>query len=681
MEQKNKRISSFFLAIGVCIILLLFCALNLGIYSVRELKAIVAQQFNNQQLILARQAAGEIENSFKAIIEELFILKDFSSQLNKKLLQSIYYRIYKFGVRGLFIVKNKKVTYKIGSKQNFNIFSFNLNNSDIKTIINKSGVYILESLEDCYIVIFVNPYILVKKHVNKIRSGKTGYAWVIDENGYFIYHPFKDFIGQNIFKARQKKAPYFYFTEINEIQRKDMLRGKEGTGEYTSLWHKNLKGYIKKFVAYTPIHIPYSSHFWSIAVCAPVKEVSAVIQRLYLKQLIIQGSLVLVLIGVGILGLSLERRFNQTLKQEVERKTKALKKSEEKYRLLIESADDLILTIDLNGNITSCNKATLIFFKKDFSQIYNNKFYLIMQWEKDNFLQYLKEIQSTGQSILKEHFIKLNDKSICLNTKLMPLYLDNKLKEVICIARDVTKEKNMQKYLSNAEKMASLGVLVAGVAHEINNPLGIIVGFSELILENVSSETQIYNDVKLILKHALHCKSIVQNLLNFARPVGELTETININQIIKEVINVIKRTLKMHNIIFKCNFTDDIPLIFGNRRQLQQVFLNLIINAMDAMPGGGKLTITTKINSGKWVEIQIQDTGCGIKKKHLEKIFDPFFTTKPEGKGTGLGLSITYSIINNHNGYIYCKSEENKGTIFKIELPFKKEEGSCQVKS
>jgi len=365
----------------------------------------------------------------------------------------------------------------------------------------------------------------------------------------------------------------------------------------------------------------------------------------------------------------MEKRFRTALEEEVARKTDFLRKSEERYRLLIESADDLILTLNQSGNIISLNQATADFFKKKPEEIIGQRFDVIMQWPIDTLAACLIKLSVLKRSIVKEHLINLGGKKHWLNTKLMSLRLEGEVKEILCIAREVTQEKLLQEQLSNTEKMASLGTLAAGVAHEINNPLGIIIGFGELLLENTPKDSQAYQDIKLILKHALHCKSIVQNLLNFARPTEDLSKAIDINEVIKEVINVVRHTLEINNIPIKTKLAKSLPLARGNKKQLQQVFLNLIINAMDAMPDGGELSITTRLNKHQAIEVLFQDTGCGIKEQNLGKIFDPFFTTKPEGKGTGLGLFISYSIISKHNGRIRCESEENKGATFIIDLP------------
>ncbi len=669
LSKKTFLTTTFF------VIFILLGSFVLGFRSSQELKKVVTQQFNHQQLILARQAAQEIEGSFNALIEELITLKRLYSTagiFSTRLLQAIFQRIQKFGAKGIFIVDNKgKIIYQEGIP--FPHVSFPIkscfSHEEISVLFKRPWIYISTSLGKNSIVFLIDSLLLVKKHVEKIRSGETGYAWIIDDTGYFVYHPIKAFIGQNAFKARRERAPYFYFKKINEIQRQEMLQGKEGTGEYISLWHRNLKGHIKKVVAYTPIHLPYTQHIWSVAVCAPEGEVSRVVHYLYLKQFIIQGSLIFALIWLGIILFSLESRFRKRLEEEVAKKTEVLKKQEERYRLLIESADDLILTLDQFGQILSFNQATLTFFERRPEEIRGQRFDVLMQWPKETLSAYLKRLSNEKGSIIKEHLIKIENKKCWLNTKLMPLRLEGKVREILCITREVTQEKLLQEQLSNTEKLASLGTLAAGVAHEINNPLGIIIGFGELLLENTPKESQAYQDIKTILKHAFNCKKIVENLLNFARPTQETRETTMVNEAITEIITVMSHFLKIHNIKLKTTLAEHLPPVRGNKKELQQVFLNLIINAIDAMPEGGELFISTVLDEDQSIKVIFQDTGCGIKKKHLGKIFDPFFTTKPQGKGTGLGLSVSYSIVTKYNGQIWCESEEEKGTTFIIKLP------------
>jgi signal transduction histidine kinase len=259
-----------------------------------------------------------------------------------------------------------------------------------------------------------------------------------------------------------------------------------------------------------------------------------------------------------------------------------------------------------------------------------------------------------------------------------------RVESVLCIARDITTEKNLERQLINTEKLASLGTLAAGVAHEINNPLGVILGFTDLLVRKTAKDSQAYEDLKTIERQGIHCKQIVENLLRFARFGEGNAASCNVNDAIREVVNIVRHTLEMESIDLNMDLDDTIPVVRGDSRELQQVFLNLINNACAAMKKGGTLTIHSEfLQEENKAMILIQDTGHGIKKKYIDRIFEPFFTTKPEGEGTGLGLSVTYGIISKYGGIIDCKSspagfQDNAntahGTLFTIKLPvFNKE--------
>jgi two-component system NtrC family sensor kinase len=229
----------------------------------------------------------------------------------------------------------------------------------------------------------------------------------------------------------------------------------------------------------------------------------------------------------------------------------------------------------------------------------------------------------------------------------------------------------------HTEKLASLGQLSAGVAHEINNPLAIILGYLDMLLERTQPDTQEFKILKTIERQGNNCKKIVENLMTFARmPDGVECDTdVNVN--LEMVLDVVKNMLFTKKVSYGLDLEENLPLVRGDATQLQQVFLNLITNAVKAMPDGGKLTITSHSlpQEGK-VQILFADTGVGIKKEHLPKIFDPFFTTRKVGEGTGLGLSVSYAIITKFGGTILCASkakdeigDEESGTTFTITLP------------
>jgi two-component system NtrC family sensor kinase len=223
--------------------------------------------------------------------------------------------------------------------------------------------------------------------------------------------------------------------------------------------------------------------------------------------------------------------------------------------------------------------------------------------------------------------------------------------------------------LAGAEKLTALGEMASGVAHEVNNPLGGILLYSNLVLEDIPEDSPARENMQKIIYQTNRCKEIVQSLLDFARtPTGDMVP-LKINNVVNTSLNLIKQQAMFHDIEIKTSLAENLPEIIGDRARLEEVFLNLYINAADAMNGKGLLTITTGLTSNNSIKVLVSDTGEGIDKEHLQHIFEPFFTTKDPGKGTGLGLSIVYGIIKKHNGLIEAESEPGKGTTFIISLP------------
>ncbi len=241
---------------------------------------------------------------------------------------------------------------------------------------------------------------------------------------------------------------------------------------------------------------------------------------------------------------------------------------------------------------------------------------------------------------------------------------------------DITDEKRLQRKLIQTEKMAAIGMLAGGVAHEINNPLAGILAFTQLMKNEIPEEGEIKNDLNEIEEAAKRCKKIVEDLLTFARPhrEGDLSP-LSLEDAIDKILPLARLNLRHRNVTLVTNYGKNLPLVRGNAARLQQVFLNLINNAAQSMSSGGQVTVTLHTDgSGKRVTAEVRDRGTGIKKELLTKIFDPFFSTKDRSEGTGLGLSICHSIVAEHGGGIEVESQEGKGSVFRVILPALKHE-------
>lgn len=249
-------------------------------------------------------------------------------------------------------------------------------------------------------------------------------------------------------------------------------------------------------------------------------------------------------------------------------------------------------------------------------------------------------------------------------------YLVEQLQESLTELERLHRElQETQQQLIQSEKLASMGQLAAGVAHELNNPLGTILLYGHLLLKQVTADDPKWADLTTIIDETTRCKNIVAGLLDFARQRELKTEPTDINSLLDECLCRLEKHSMFQNITVVKEL-GELPPIAVDAQQLRQVFVNMVSNAVEAMPGGGTLTVTTSVDqAGRQVMISIADTGCGIPEENRGKLFTPFFTTKTRGKGTGLGLAIAYGIVKMHRGSIDVKSEVGKGTTFTVALP------------
>jgi two-component system, NtrC family, sensor kinase len=709
--------------VGIMMTLLLGTVLILGWASSREIKKVVTEDFNQQQLVLARHAARQIENSLNTIKRELQLLSlspsiqysEFPSMENR--MEITFSSIKHQGTLEILFIEDKtKKTYHVLDEHKCNTEKISskdmkylewARNEENKGEMQFTGIIPVPqnpryhkpviqmiipvwqvSTDESHpvalnkfagvLVFVVDTNRLIENITKEIRSGKTGYAWVIDEKGTFLYHQEETFIGQNAFEARKGKKPTISFARINEIQKEKMLRGQEGASWYVSGWHRGIEGEIKKLIAYTPISLDESDpgNIWSVAVVAPVSEVEGAIHSINVRQFSLQAIIIFVILFGGLFINFIILSWSNTLEQEVTKKTIELKKSEQRYRSLVENAEDLIYTVDDKGNFLSINRYGANFFNKQEEDIVGHNLSEFFFWPSaEVLLLMIHKVFATMESKQITHMVVIGERQLWFNTKFRRLFDEaGNIYAVLGLSRDITERKQMEEHSYYTEKLASMGTLAAGVAHEINNPLGVILGFTDILLEKYPPESQEYDMLKTIEKQGLNAKRVVENLLNFARHKEHKQEIIDVNKNIETVLAVMNNTLLLNKISVKQQMEDDLPLIRADSGELQQVFFNVINNAIHAMQGGGVLTIISRLLDNDTVEISIADTGHGIKKEHRNRIFDPLFTTKDVGKGTGLGLSVSYGIVTKHGGAISFETKtkdesEETGTTFIIMFP------------
>jgi len=352
----------------------------------------------------------------------------------------------------------------------------------------------------------------------------------------------------------------------------------------------------------------------------------------------------------------------------------ALKQSERQYRNLFENANDAIMIIEPESEmiLEANNKACVTYgFSKD--EFIGMSLKSITQ-DVGRGEQRIREVlQETGTTSFESVHLRKDGTAIEILGSDSVIEYDGK-KAILIIARDITEINRLQQQLIQSEKLAGLGQLVSGVAHELNNPLTAVIGFTQLILADPSLDRKVRERLETVMQEGERTRRIVQNLLSFSRQHKPSRKNVNLNDLLERTLELRAYELRVNNISVHREL-EDIPSIFADGHQLQQVFLNIIINAEQALQNGkgkGVLTVKTEIkevDSIRWVRVIIADDGPGIALENMSKLFDPFFTTKPVGKGTGLGLSISYGIVKEHGGTIRVESSPGSGATFIIELP------------
>jgi two-component system NtrC family sensor kinase len=347
----------------------------------------------------------------------------------------------------------------------------------------------------------------------------------------------------------------------------------------------------------------------------------------------------------------------------------------EKLQQMFESVSDGILVIDLNGFITEANQGAVQMhgFSTKGELLGKKAFDLIARRDHDKVAANMHKAIKKGITIREMEYNLLRKDGSEFIGELSTGVLKNALGRPvghITVARDVTEHKRMEERLMLTDRLVSIGELASGIAHELNNPLTSVIGFSQLLMEREVAE-DIKEDLKLVHSEAQRAAGIVKNLLTFARKRAPVKQLSQVNNIIEDVLRLRAYEQRVSNIEVVKNLDTNLPDILVDHFQLQQVVLNLIINAeyfMVETNKRGTLTITTQ-KTDSIIRISIADDGPGIAEENLSRIFNPFFTTKEVGKGTGLGLSICHGIVTEHGGNIYAKSEPGKGATFIIELP------------
>jgi PAS domain S-box-containing protein len=364
---------------------------------------------------------------------------------------------------------------------------------------------------------------------------------------------------------------------------------------------------------------------------------------------------------------------NSLLYRSEQEKAAAVARLKEFNENIIESINIGLLSVDREGRITNWNRTLEKLYKitrqsaigQSISQVFDEDFINTIQIAVGNIGWQLRK----PQNIYRYKFLARDSQEVIVNVALSPLKTnDARLSGTLILIEDITSRVRLEEQLRENDKLSSIGLLAAGVAHEVNTPLTGISSYTQMLLAQTPDTDIKHSILEKIKRQTLRASEIVNNLLNFSRTASVELHELDINRVLDDTIQLLEPQLRNTKIELKRHYGDHLPATLGNAGKLQQVFMNLLLNARDAMPEGGQLIIRTQTRESS-ILIDIIDTGIGIAPENITKIYDPFFTTKGIGQGTGLGLAVSYGIVQEHNGRIFVESKQGEGTRFRIKLP------------
>ncbi|HWR59306.1 MAG TPA: ATP-binding protein [Thermodesulfovibrionales bacterium] len=656
--------------------------ITLNISFQQTLQMEMAEQFNKQQLLLANAEASNIQTYIDGIRKELIHVAQFIATFPMRgekdfllLTNGLFKGIGNVGKGIRFLDSEGKMLFSKGD-----LTSDGTDNSDFVKMAKRfcpEGVLIrqdtkrvhmvapvcrLETLTGA-LVITVGIQEIAKEFLSPITSGSRGYAWMMDDKGDLLYHPTQPgMVGKNLFKT---DASCFKCHKSFDVEKKII----EGTGDHFGK-HLAPSG-EDKVLAFSKASVGESK--WIVAVSAPYSEVTLSIQRSmkFYSWLIIMIFVTTSVVSVMLVFFYRKRTkaeelarhqkelesYAEDLERKVKNRTEELSSEKEKLNTIVSAIGSGIVLLDTHGKIQWSNQTMTEMAGKEVTGLFCEEICA------DCTIVGSYMVDEMQTEILSNLFGK-RDKYFQVTTAPVK-GVDGEIHGYIRLLQDVTEMKTMEEQMMHSEKLASLGRLTAGIAHEIGNPLTSVFSFVQILKEMEQDEFK-KESLETIYFHMNRIADILKHLSGFSKTPHVELKSWQVNTLIEASLSLMQYDKRAKDVVIVRDLSADLPEITTDGNQLSQVIVNIVLNAVDAMPGGGTLTIRSTVKNGNIV-IVFEDTGAGISKENLGKIFDPFFTTKE--KGTGLGLAVSYSIVKKLKGSLTVESELNRGSKFVITLP------------
>ncbi|MBM4310418.1 MAG: PAS domain-containing protein [Deltaproteobacteria bacterium] len=496
-----------------------------------------------------------------------------------------------------------------------------------------------------------------EKFVYPLRSAQTGYAWLIDSHGLLLAHPNREMEGRRAVEVLRELWPGNAPFVMDELINEQMVPGVEGSGEYTG-WHLGRTEPVRKLIAYCPIDV--FGLKWSLAVSAPYHEVMEPLMNSIIGLVVFLCCfIVIILVGTGLL--QLEREHKRQIDQE-------LNWSNEVF----DSITDGISIIDRDYKVLMVNRAISHWHGQYKSAFHGQPCYAVFQQHQQHCQGCpAREAFATGLPAFRKGVATVvGDQKYYFDLTAFPLRdAQGNTVKVAELVKDVTREVMLQNELLQHERKDMIVKMAAQIAHEIRNPLGALTLNIDLLEDEIgglADGTEVASLLSTIKQELDALNRVLQEYLECARFPRINQSRQDLHAIIEDLFGLLEQDLRRRRILCTRSFEYNLPAAWIDPDQIRRAFLNILRNAMDALPDGGSLTVATRCDDDT-VTVMFSDTGEGMPAEVVDKIFTPFFTTK--SGGTGLGLSITQHIISEHRGEITCESTPGQGSTFTVILP------------
>jgi signal transduction histidine kinase len=674
-------------ALIIFLLFIISIIITLNFYFHQSYESEMAAQINEQQLIIAKTVAASIHDSLEHFEEETVSfagLLAIRGMEREGLEEFVRYALAELqeDVAADLMIFNAEEKLVFATQDGYEASEEDRTLLVVSLDIGENEVFMRDSTEAAGKIKIVAPVRrggallgsallhidtddLTEKYIAPVRSGQRGYAWIMNGEGTLVYHPTREgMIGKNIFA--DEVSCYECHESFNA--EKEILKSA-GIG-YSSYISPAGEDKLIAFSRVNPVN-------WFVCVSMPYSEVTASIKNsMKLQSMIVLTIFVSTVIGAFITIVINRERVEAQAKADYADKVRDY--ADELEKLVNERTEELRGEKEKLDAVIGSIEAGISIFDEDGRCIWMNE--VLREWlseevrghfDLDTVCRDFSLTKDVWDAVVEDRLIQdiaeldLGRKKGYFQLAISPLRSSLDTLQLLVLMQDVTEMKSAEEKLIQSDKLAALSHLSAGVAHEIGNPLTSISSYVQ-IMRGMDFDDFTKGALETISKHIDRIAAIVKKMSSYAKTREKETREYHIAELIENTVELVKYDKRTKNIAIDVEVPENLPPIMVNGNQMIQIFMNLVLNAADSMPEGGRLTISVREMPGE-LDIIFRDTGAGIERKHLDRIFDPFFTTKE--MGTGLGLSVSFSIIKSFGGEILVESEPGEGTTFTVRLP------------